>query len=130
MDTVKEDFENVEAKSYEYEEKQEKTDIKKLLAVVPPPSAILSKNRKVVKEKRIRLVYDSSIGKDEAKIPSGLAKELGVKDFIEISIAGRKRFRFRALIADDVSGDVVHVNPELMKIHGVADKSICTIRST
>ncbi|MEM0490257.1 MAG: hypothetical protein QXG46_02805 [Ignisphaera sp.] len=129
MDTDKEDVENVETKSYEDEEKQEKTDIKKLLAVVPPPGAIFSKHKKVVKEKRIRLIYDSSIGKDEAKISSGLAKELGVKDFIEISVAGRRRFRFKAIIVDDVSGDVVYVNPELMKMHGIADKSICTIRS-
>lgn len=110
-------------------DEQGKVDIKRLVAVVPPPSILFSKERKNVREKRIRLLYDSSLGKDEAKISKVLADELNIKNYLEITVAGKKRFRFKAIIVDTLmDNDAVYVNPETMKMHGVADKSICTIR--
>jgi len=110
--------------------KEEKVDIKKLIAVVPPPSALFAKERKVLREKRIRLSYDTTVNKDEAKISKALAEELNIKNFLEITVAGKKRFKFKAVVMDSLPNDIVFVNPEVMKIHGVADKSICTIRSS
>ncbi|MEM1646374.1 MAG: hypothetical protein QXL96_11060 [Ignisphaera sp.] len=110
-------------------DQQEKVDIKKLVAVVPPPTTLFAKGKKAQKEKRIRLAYDASVSKDEAKISKALADELGIRNHLEITVAGKKRFRFRAVILDSLPNDVVHVNSEVMKLHGVADKSICTIRS-
>lgn len=110
-------------------EKEERVDIKRLIAVVPPPSTLFGKERRTLKEKRIRLSYDTSVGKDEAKISKTLAEELNIKNFLELTVAGRKRFKFKAIILDSLPNDIAYVNPEVMKIHGVADKSICTIRS-
>lgn len=110
-------------------EKEERVDIKRLIAVIPPPSTLFGKERKTLKEKRIRLSYDTSVGKDEAKISKTLAEELNIKNFLELTVAGRKRFKFKAVILDSLPNDIAYVNPEVMKIHGVADKSICTIRS-
>jgi len=109
--------------------KEEKVDVKKLVAIVPPPSVLFAKEKKTLREKRIRLVYDPSVNKDEAKISKALAEELNIKNFLEITVAGKKRFRFKAVIMDSLPNDIVYVNPEVMKIYGVADKSICTIRS-
>jgi len=110
-------------------DQQEKVDIKKLVAVVPPPTTLFAKGKKTQKEKRIRLAYDASVGKDEAKIYKALADELSIRNYLEITVAGKKRFRFKAVIKDSLPIDVAYVNPEVMKFHGVADKSICTIRS-
>lgn len=110
-------------------DQQEKVDIKKLVAVVPPPTTLFAKGKKVQKERRIRLAYDASVGKDEAKISKALADELSIKNYLEITVAGKKRFKFRVVTLDSIPNDVVYVNPEVMKLHGVADKSICTIRS-
>uniref|UniRef100_A0A7C2VGX9 Uncharacterized protein n=1 Tax=Ignisphaera aggregans TaxID=334771 RepID=A0A7C2VGX9_9CREN len=108
---------------------EEKTDIKKLLAVIPPPAVVFAKEKKSLKEKRIRLQYDPSVGKDEAKISKTLASELNIKNYLEVTVAGKKRFRFKAVVLEGPPNDVVYVNPEVMKLQGVADRSICTIRS-
>ncbi|RLG76793.1 MAG: hypothetical protein DRO12_03835 [Thermoprotei archaeon] len=111
------------------EKAQQKVDIKKLVAVVPPPTMLFGGKAKKVREKRIRLRYDNSVKPDEAKISKRLAEELGIKDMLEITVAGKKRFRFKAIIIDSALGDYVFVNPDLMKENGIADNSICTIRS-
>jgi anaerobic selenocysteine-containing dehydrogenase len=111
------------------EEKPEKVDIKKLVSIIPPAAELFGKRQKGPKEKRIRLLYDESVSEEEAKISPALAKELGIKDFVEISVAGRKRFRLKVRIDENASPNYVYVNPELMKRNGVANNSICTIRA-
>ncbi len=110
-------------------EKQEKVDIKKLLSVIPPPAALFSKQKQRIREKRIRLRYDQSIRADEAKISSSLARELGIKEYIEISVTGKKRFKLRAVISDSIPPDSVYINPEPAKRFGISDNSICTVRA-
>lgn len=106
-----------------------KVDIKKLIAVVPPPSVLFAKQKRVVKEKRIRILYDPSVGEEEAKISKTLAEELGISHFLEVSVTGKKRFKFKAVVVDSIPNDVVLVNPEVMMNNGVANNSICTVRS-
>ncbi len=110
-------------------EKQEKVDIKKLLSVVPPPSVLFSKQKQGTREKRIRLRYDQNIGTDEAKISPSLARELGIKEYVEISVTGKKRFRLKAVISDSIPPDSVYINPDPAKRFGISDNSICTIRA-
>lgn len=110
-------------------EKQEKVDIKKLLSVVPPPSVLFSKQKQGVREKRIRLRYDQNTGTDEAKISSSLARELGVKEYVEITVTGKKRFRLKAVISNSIPSDTVYINPDPAKRFGISDNSICTIRA-
>ncbi len=108
---------------------EKKIDVKKLVAVVPPPTMLFAKKQTTqVREKRIRLRYAPDVSPEEAKICSRLAKELGIGEYLEITVAGRKRFRFKAVIDDNVPYDYVYVNPDLMKQNGIADNSICTIR--
>lgn len=108
---------------------EEKIDVKRLLSVIPPPAELLARRRGSVREKRVRLRYDPGVGEAEAKLSPTLARELGVNQYVDVAVAGKKRFRLRAVIVDGISDDVVHVNPELMKRSGVADNSICTVRS-
>jgi len=110
-------------------EKQEKVDIKKLLSVIPPPATLFSKQKQGSREKRIRLRYDQSVKTDEAKISSSLARELGIKEYVEISVTGKKRFRLKAVISDSIPSDAVYINPEPAKRFGISDNSICTIRA-
>ncbi|MEB3774632.1 MAG: hypothetical protein GSR86_06895 [Desulfurococcales archaeon] len=116
------------------EEKEElmpdkpKVSISKLLEAVPPASALKVKEKRM-REKRIRLRYDASLQPEQARINQQLAKELGVKDMIEVVVAGRHRFVFHAIIDEDVEYNNVHVNPDLMEEHGVADRSIATVRA-
>jgi len=107
---------------------ERKLDIKKLVAVVPPPTVLASKKVVQAREKRIRLRYAPDVEPDKAKICSRLAKELGIVDFVEMTVAGKKRFRFRVVIDDSVPYDYIFVNPDLMRQNGVADNSMCTIR--
>jgi len=111
------------------ENQKGKIDVKKLIAVIPPPAMLYSRQRQTqISEKRIRLRYDPDTPADQAKISPRLAKELGIKEYVEVTVAGRKRFRFRAVIDDNVSYDCILVNPDLMRQNGIADNSICTVR--
>jgi hypothetical protein len=121
--------EKAEEEVHEEEKPQEKMDLKRLLAVIPPPSEVLSRKRQGIKEKRIRLLYDSNISEEEARISPFLARELGAKEYVEVSVAGKKRFRLKVNIDENISPDYVYVNSELMKKNGVANNSICTIRA-
>jgi hypothetical protein len=115
-------------KKFEEEIPEIKIDVKSAIALIPPASALKAKEKKL-REKRIRLKYDYSLKPDEAKINSKLAKELGVEDKIEIVVAGRHRFAFKAIIDDEIDYNRVHVNPDLMEENGIADNSIATVRA-
>jgi hypothetical protein len=110
------------------EVQMEKPDVSKLLASIPPASALKARQKRVM-EKRIRLRYDPSLEPEQAKMNPKLARELNVQDLIEITVAGRHRFAFKVILDEDVSENVVHVNPDLMEEHGIADNSIATVRA-
>ncbi|NPA96858.1 MAG: hypothetical protein GXO32_04595 [Crenarchaeota archaeon] len=110
------------------EREQRKLDVKKLVAVIPPPSALMGRRQGQAREKRIRLRYCPDVSPEQAKISSRLAKELGITEFVEMTVAGRKRFRFKVVIDDTVPYDYIFVNPDLMRQYGIADNSMCTIR--
>lgn len=109
------------------EVKLEKPDVAKLLSIIPPASALRQKQRKM-REKRVRLKYDDTLEREQAKINPRLAKELGITDLLEITVAGRHRFALRAIIDESVDENRVHVNPDLMEENGIADNSIATVR--
>lgn len=101
--------------------------IKELVNLVPSPSEMRGEKR--LREKRIRLKYDASLEPEQAKIHPELAKELGIDDKLEIVVAGRHRFAFKAIIDENAEPNRVHVNPDLMEEHGIADNSIATVRA-
>ncbi len=101
--------------------------IKDLVKLIPSPSEMRGQKR--LSEKRIRIKYDASLEPEQAKIHPSLAKELGIDDKLEIVVAGRHRFAFKAIIDEDAEPNRVHVNPDLMEEHGIADNSIATVRA-
>ncbi|MEB3758667.1 MAG: hypothetical protein GSR82_03635 [Desulfurococcales archaeon] len=106
----------------------EERRIDKILDFIPSASQ-LKETRKVLREKRVRIRYDDELDEEEARISSRLARELGIKDYLEIVVAGKKRFAFKAIIEDDVEENIVYVNGDLMEEHGIADNSIATVRA-
>ncbi len=106
----------------------EEKSIDRILDLIPSASQ-LKETKKVLREKRIRIRYDDELDEDEARISLKLARELNIKDHLEIVVAGKKRFAFKAIIDEDAEENVVFVNGDLMEEHGIADNSIATVRS-
>ncbi len=105
---------------------EKKLDVKALMALVPPASALKQRESKV-REKRIRLRW-SDVAPTKAKINPQLANELGISDKLEVAVSG-KRFSFEAVKDEKVPVHEVHVNEELMKEHGISDNTIATVRA-
>jgi antitoxin component of MazEF toxin-antitoxin module len=113
------------------QEQQQKPDISKLVSIVPPASE-LKKKEKILSEKRLRVKYDESLKEPIAKIPKPIAGMLGIKDgdSVEVVVAGRKKFMFKAVIIESQEENTIYVYPEELKINGVADNSIATLRKS
>ncbi|MFZ8791643.1 MAG: hypothetical protein ACO2OS_05125 [Thermosphaera aggregans] len=113
------------------QEKQQKPDISKLVSIVPPASE-LKKKEKTLSEKRLRVKYDESLKEPIAKIPKPIAGMLGIKDgdSVEVVVAGRKKFVFKAVIIESQEENTIYVYPEELKMNGVADNSIATLRKS
>ncbi|GEM_PF-175022 len=108
------------------EKPKKKIDIKALMSVVPPASALKARTSKV-KERRIRLRW-SDVNPQKAKINPKLADELGIGDKLEIAVSG-KRFVFEAIRDESVPEREVYVNENLMKSHGISDNTIAAVRA-
>jgi len=78
--------------SKDVKEGSSKRDIKSLVSIIPPPQSLMSKQAKV-KERRVRLKYNSSVNADEVYLPKALAEELGIKDIVYIAVAREKTYR-------------------------------------
>ena len=105
-------------------------NVKDTLKIIPPPSMLRSRERKRIVEKRIRVRYSKELSDKEAKLSSKLASELNLdeNDYIEIIVAGKKRLSFKPKIDESLDSNEVFVNQELLKINGIADNSIATIK--
>lgn len=101
--------------------------VKSLVSIIPSPQSLKAKEAKV-KEKRIKLRYNEGVREDEIYVSRKLADELEIKDSLYIAIPGRKSMRFRAVIRDDIPYNEVWGNPSAMKLRGIADNSIVTVR--
>lgn len=101
--------------------------LKDILSVIPPASSLKVREKKI-SEKRIRLKYDDSLPPEKAKINPRLASMLGITEKLEVVVARRHRFVFLAIQDEEVDENHVHVNPDLMEEHGIADESIATVR--
>ncbi|MEM0340845.1 MAG: hypothetical protein QXN05_05260 [Acidilobaceae archaeon] len=116
--------------SGEREEKREpdKSKILHMLSRIPSPSA-LKEQEKTVRERRLRIAYDNSVKPGHAKIRPSLAASLKIEEFLEIVATGKDPLVLKALIDDTIEETKVHVNPEEMKSHGIADNSVVTLRA-
>lgn len=113
------------------EQQQQKPDISKLVSIIPPASELKKKER-ILSEKRLRVRYDESLKEPLAKIPRPVAGMLGIKDgdSVEVVVAGRKKFVFKALVIESNEENTIYVYPDELKSNGVADDSIATLRKS
>lgn len=118
-----------EASSSKSDEAGKKPDIIKLLTIVPPASELKQAKAKVI-ERRVRVIYDDQLPKDVAKISQELASEIRVSegDSVEVVVGGKKKFVYKALIASGIQFNTVYCNSEELRLNGVANNSIATIR--
>ena len=125
---AEEEEKKIEEEVEEAQPERPRGSIRDILAVIPPATSLKAREKKV-REKRVRLRYDDSLPPEKAKMNPSLAKELGVTEKIEVSVARRHRFVFHVILDESIEEGFIHVNPELMEEHGVADGSIATVRS-
>ena len=128
MASEKQDRENNNGGGKNVQPERPKGSLRDILAVIPPATSLKTRS-KIIKEKRIRLKYDSRLPREKARINPKLAQTLGITDKLEIVVARRHRFIFNVIIDEEADEDHVLVNPVLMEEHGVADESIATVRS-
>ena len=116
----------------EAEEQEElprrKIDVRAALAMIPPASQLLGKEKKA-RERRVRLRFHDELKKGLAKISPALYKELGGEgEYIEVVVAHRHKFRYRVELDEEVPENEVWVNGSDLPEYGVSDNTIATVR--
>ncbi|MBC7120246.1 MAG: hypothetical protein H5T33_01500 [Candidatus Methanosuratus sp.] len=79
-------------------------------------------------EKRLRLRRKEDTDKGIGKLNPSTVKYLQISEKFEVVVAGKKKMELRALSFPDIPENEVWVNAEEMRILGLADNSIATIR--
>jgi len=110
------------------EEQGKKRDIKALLAVIPPPMALRRITKLSTRERRVRVRHKDNIKENEARINPKLAAEINATNYIEVIIAGKKKFTFKVVFDELIPVNEIWCNSELLRRHGIADNSIATVR--
>jgi hypothetical protein len=80
-------------------------------------------------ERRMKVRKKVDVAPDTARINTNTAKELQIKDKLEIVIAGKKKLELTVLPLDDIPPNEVHCNDATLTKAGIADNSIATIRA-
>ena len=111
----------------EEKEEEKKENIKNVLSLIPPASA-LKGEKKELKEKRVKLRKKPEVDKGVIIVPEKTAKELGIKDEVEVSVKGRRHV-FKAITLDKIPEYEVWGNPEDLAVMGLEDNSTVTIRA-
>ncbi len=114
--------------SEEAAEAGKKRDIKALVAVIPPATQLRKREGPKVREKRIRVRLKPDVKEGELHVSPSLAEELSIREVAELSVPGKKKMRFKAVLNDKVPINEVWVNEEIMKERGVADNTLATVR--
>ncbi len=107
---------------------KKKRDIRAILQMIPPASQLFGEEKRV-KERRIRMRFHDELKEGIAKLNPQLAKELDIKDKVEVVVAHRHRFVFNVMLDDQVPVNEIWVNGEKLREEGVADNSIVTVRA-
>lgn len=109
---------------------KKKRDVRHLVAVIPPASQLLRREGPKRREKRIRVRLKAEIQPEELHLNPSVAKYLNITSKAELSVPGKKRMEFKAVINENVPENEVWVNEEIMRERGVADNSLATVRGT
>ena len=111
----------------EEEVPRRKIDVRAALSMIPPATQYFGEAKRV-RERRIRLRFHNELKEGIAKINPSLARELDVKEYVEVVVAHRRRFRYRVELDDQVPVNEIWVNGEKLPEYGVADNTIVTVR--
>ncbi|HIQ24226.1 MAG TPA: hypothetical protein EYH50_04170 [Pyrodictium delaneyi] len=119
-----------EAKKQEQREElpRKKIDVRSALAMIPPASQLLGKEKKQ-RERRVRLRFHDEIKEGIAKVSPDLLKEIGEGAYIEVVVAHRHKFRYRVEKDENVPPNEVWVNGSKLPEYGVSDNTIVTVRT-
>jgi len=79
-------------------------------------------------EKRLRLRRKDELDKGNSRLNTAAAKFLQVSGRIEIIVAGKKKLELNAMSLPDVPENEVWINTDEMKLLGLSDNSIATVR--
>ena len=79
-------------------------------------------------EKRLRIRRRDDVDPGLAKINPETAKLLQIDDRLEVIVAGRKKLDLKATLFEQVPINEVWANSDEMRVQGLADNSIATIR--
>ena len=109
------------------EQKKKEEELKRVLSVIPPPSALRGE-KKTVSEKRAKLRKRPDVNQGVIVVPEKTAKELGIKDKAEISVKG-KRHVFDVILQDKIPEYEVRASPADMEVMGLEDNSTVTLRA-
>ncbi len=120
------------------EEKKESTEegVEKPKLIIPPflvPSTFKKEEKKARLERRLRIRRKREVDEGKAMINPELAKELEIKDKVEIVVVGggsrERKYIMLTVLNDKVPKSEVWCNEEEMRRLGIADNTIATIRS-
>ncbi len=109
------------------EDNEKKVDIKSLVNVIPPASALKSGEKTTIKEKRVKIKKKPEVEKGTVIVSIKLYNEMKMKGKVEISVKG-KRMEFRVISQDGLQEIEVWANPEDMVKLGLEDNSTVTLR--
>ena len=79
-------------------------------------------------ERRLRIRRKDMVKPGKAHINPNMAKMLQIETEIEVVLAGKRRFRFTAVIDESLPEREVWINSEDGRAYGIADNSIATVR--
>ena len=79
-------------------------------------------------EKRLRLKRVDYIDKCQSRMNSSTYKFLQMSGRLEIVVAGKKKMELKTSAFPEVPENEVWANTDEMKLHGLSDNSIATIR--
>lgn len=79
-------------------------------------------------EKRLRIRQRDDVDRGMAKMNPNTMSYLGITDEVEIVVAGKKRLRFKVLALESVPENEVWANMHELREHGIADRTIATVR--
>jgi hypothetical protein len=81
-------------------------------------------------EKRLRLRRRDEIEKGSSKLNATTYKFLQISGRIEVVVAGKKKLELNAIPLSDIPENEVWINTEEMRVQGLSDNSIATVRKT
>jgi ASC-1-like (ASCH) protein len=110
------------------ESEENKVNVRDLVNVIPPASALKGEKKVEVREKRVKLKKRGDVQKGFVIISTKLAAELKIGEEVEISVKG-SRSRFKAILQDALPPYEIYANESDMMAKGLQDNSTVTLRS-